>query len=119
MDRGNLEPQARQRGRVGRVGVHDPAHMRFRTIETRVHGNLAGRFQGPFQDLAVKGYEHHVFGLQNLVGETARGYQDIPSGVRALTLPEVVGTRPEVLIWRAIRAISSRNSRCSMLVLLL
>src|SRR5215204_3478792 len=35
-----------------------------------------------------------------------------PSGVRALTLPEVVGTSPESLIRRETLVISSRSSMC-------
>src|SRR5918992_5587624 len=78
MDRGNLQPEARQCGCVGRMGVHDPSHVWLRTVETRVHRDLAGGLQGPFQSFAVEAYEHYVFGLQNVVGEATRGYQDVP-----------------------------------------
>src|SRR5215211_6418140 len=80
MDGGYLQPEARQCGRVGRVGVHDPAHVRFRTVETCVHRDFAGGLQGPFQDFAVEAYEHYVFGLQNVVSQAARGYQDVSLG---------------------------------------
>src|SRR5919112_4892986 len=78
MDRGNLQSEARQCGCVGRMGVHDPSHVWLRTVETRVHRDLAGGLQGPFQSFAVEAYEHYVFGLQNVVGEATRGYQDVP-----------------------------------------
>src|SRR5215208_6229606 len=78
MDRGNLQPEARQCGCVGRVSVHDPSHVWLRTVETRVHRDLAGGLQGPLQGFAVEAYEHDVFGLQNIVGEATRGYQDVP-----------------------------------------
>src|ERR687898_2242056 len=65
-------------GRVRRVGVHDPSHVWLRTVETRVHRDLTGGLQGPFQGFAVEAHEHYVFGLQNVVGEATRGYQDVP-----------------------------------------
>src|SRR5918996_1408443 len=65
-------------GTVGRVGVHDPSHVWLRTVEARVHRDLAGGLQRPFQSFAVEAYEHYVFGLQNVVGEATRGYQDVP-----------------------------------------
>src|SRR5215204_5847416 len=80
MDGGYLQPQAGQRSRVRRVRMHNPTHVRLRTVETRVHGNLAGRLQGSFQNLAVEGHEHDVLRFQDLVFKAAWGYQDVPLG---------------------------------------